>query len=66
MDPITIITMVSAALSFAKEAIPQIQEWVNNGEISKEDQEKLLAEYKSLKDRANGEFSGPEWESSGR
>lgn len=66
MDPLTIIGMTSAAIAFLKEAIPQVRDMFERGEITKEQQEALLAEYTSLKEKADGQFSGPEWEQSGR
>jgi hypothetical protein len=66
MDPLTILSLTSAAMALLKEAIPQVREMFANGEITKEQQEKVLAEYNSLKERAESQFSGPEWEQSGR
>lgn len=66
MDPMTIIMMASAGIKFAKEAIPAIQEMFARGQISVEDQAKVRAEYESLRTLAGGEFTGPEWELSGR
>lgn len=60
MDPITIMALFSAATSLAKQLIPQIQELMRKGEITPEQQAKLLAEFKSLGDHAK--FTGKEWE----
>jgi hypothetical protein len=66
MDPITVLAMASAAMAFLKEAVPQIKEMFNRGEITKEQQDALLAEYQSLRERTEGQFAGKEWEKSGR
>ena len=66
MEPLTLIAAISAALALAKELIPQLGNLVSSGEITKEQQQKLLDEYNSLKERADGQFQGEEWEKSGR
>jgi hypothetical protein len=62
MDPITAIAAVSAALSLVESLIPKIAEWTKQGDISPEQQAELLAKYNSLRSRADGQFTGPEWE----
>lgn len=66
MDPLTLISLTSAAIALLKEAIPQVQEMFNRGEITKEQQDKLLSEYESLRDQTGGQFEGKEWDKSGR
>jgi outer membrane protein TolC len=66
MDPITVLALASAAMKLVKEAIPAIRDAFANGEISEADQAKVRAEYDSLRAQAGGEFTGPEWELSGR
>lgn len=59
MDPISITTLAIAVL---RQAIPAIQDMVKKGQISPEQQAQVLADYKSLINESNGQFSGPEWE----
>lgn len=66
MDPVTILMMASAGLKFAKEAIPAIREALSSGEISADQQAKVRADYESLRSQLGGEWTGPEWELSGR
>lgn len=66
MDPVTGIALLTALLAGAKELIPQIKDWVESGDVTPEEQQKLMAEYESLKKKADGQFSGPEWDKSGR
>lgn len=62
MDPITIITAFTAALTLAESLVPKIKEMFSNEEITVEQQKELLDRFNSLKERANSEFTGPEWE----
>jgi hypothetical protein len=62
MDPITALNAVNAALALAEALAPKIKEWTQSGEISKEQQATLQARLASLRTRAGGEFTGPEWE----
>lgn len=66
MDPITMLAFASAGFKLAKEAVTTIREQFAKGEISEEDQAKVRAEYDSLRNELGGEFSGPQWELSGR
>lgn len=61
MSPLVIIAAANAALSLVETLIPKIQEWVQTGEITADQQADLLARYNSLKNKADGQFSGPEW-----
>lgn len=65
-EPVTLIAAISAGIALLKELIPQLQDLVSRGDISAEDQQKLMDEYESLKKRADGQFTGPEWGKSGR
>lgn len=66
MNPITILALASAAMQLVKESLPVIRDAIKGGEVSEADQERVLNEYNSLRTQAGGEFSGPEWELSGR
>lgn len=66
MDPITILALASAAMKLVKEALPAIRDAFAAGEVSEADQARVRAEYESLRTQAGGEFTGPEWELSGR
>jgi hypothetical protein len=61
MDPITILALINGSINLIETALPAIQQAVNNGQISVEQQAQLLARYNSLKAKADGQFSGPEW-----
>lgn len=60
------IALLSGIIALANEAIPQVRAMFDRGEITKEQQEKLLADYQNLRDNLDDFFSGPEWEKSGR
>ncbi len=66
IDPLTVIMMASAAIKFAKEAVPAIREMFQKDLISVEQQAEVRAHYESLRRQLGGEFTGPEWELSGR
>jgi outer membrane protein TolC len=61
-----IIALATGALTFGKSLIPQIRDMFASGEVSAADQAKVRAAYDSLRKQAGGEFTGPEWELSGR
>lgn len=56
------ITAANAALALAEALIPKIRELARRGEITTEQQTELLRRVESLKAKAAGEFSGPEWQ----
>lgn len=62
MDPITILSLLSGSLSLAEQLIPLVNDAVQKGQISVEDQAAVLAKYNSLKAKADGQFSGPAWQ----
>jgi hypothetical protein len=64
MDPITTIAAVNAAITLAETLIPRVQELFRKGEITAEQQQEVLRRYNSLKAKADGQFSGPEWQES--
>jgi hypothetical protein len=61
MDPLTVIALTNAALSVLEKSIPVINDLKLQGLITKEAQEELLKKYESLKNTADGQFSGPHW-----
>ena len=61
-----LIALINAALAVLKITIPQLKDFVSRGEVSVDDQKKVKDEYESLKARADGQFTGPQWEKSGR
>lgn len=58
MDPITLATL---GLSLARLAIPEIQKLVERGEVSADEQKRVMDEFTRLKTHATGLFDGPEW-----
>lgn len=66
MNPMAILALASAAAQLVRESLPVIRDAIKGGEISEADQARVLAEYNSLRTQAGGEFTGPEWELSGR
>ena len=62
MNPATILSAANAALALVEAALPAIQSAVQSGQISVGDQQVLLNTYNSLVAKANGQFSGPEWQ----
>lgn len=56
-----ILLLVNAALEFLKLAMPKIAEMTRSGEISIADQEKVLNDWRDLKENLDERFSGPEW-----
>lgn len=66
MDPITALSLASLAVKFGKETVTAIREAFAAGEISEEKQAAVRAEYESLRQQLGGEFTGAQWELSGR
>lgn len=62
MDPITILAAANAGIALVEQLIPIIAQLKGSGLITVEQQQILLAKYNSLKDKADGQFSGPEWD----
>lgn len=60
------IALLSGIIALANEAVPKIREMFASGQITPEQQQKLLDDINSLRDRLNNGFTGPEWENSGR
>lgn len=61
MNPLLVINGVNAALALVEALLPTLQELKLAGQISAEQQQSVLDRYNSLKNRAEGQFSGPEW-----
>jgi hypothetical protein len=66
MDPITILSLASAAMALAKQAMPLVRDAINGGQLSAEDEAKARAEYESLRGQLGGEYEGSHWQLSGR
>lgn len=62
MNPLIILNLANAAMSLIENLLPQIQQFVQKGEVTAEQQAEIKARYESLKARADGQFSGPEWQ----
>lgn len=62
MDPITIIAAANGGIQLVEALLPLIQQLAQKGDISVDQQAQLLARYNSLKAKADGQFSGPEWQ----
>jgi len=61
MDPVTAISLATAGMSLIEQLIPIINDMRLSGQITAEQQRQVLDRYQSLKARADGQFSGPEW-----
>ncbi len=66
MTPLAIIGLASAAITLLNEAIPEIKRMTAGGEISPEDQQKVLDEFNALKTRTGSIFEGLDQTPSGR
>ena len=56
------LIVINAALTLIEELLPKLNHLKAAGEITAAQQAELLAKYESLKTRADGQFSGPEWQ----
>ena len=56
------LAAIVAAIGLIETLLPIIQQRVKNGTITPEEQQKVLDDYKRLKTKADGVFTGPEWE----
>jgi hypothetical protein len=64
MDPLTIIAMTNAALGLVEALMPAVSALFKNGQISVEEQQKLLDRYNAIKATVDAGFEGPEWKQS--
>lgn len=55
------LALALAALQLAKKAIPVIEDLFKKGQITKEDQQKVLDDYNALKAAGDAAFTGDEW-----
>lgn len=62
MDPITLISLASGAMSMVETLIPAIQKLAQSGEITKEQQQAVLEKYNALVSSGDAMFEGPEWQ----
>ena len=62
MDPITLLATINGALTLAEAALPLIDDAVQKGLITKEQQAETMAKYNALKARADGQFAGAAWQ----
>lgn len=61
MDPLTILAVINGSLALTESLLPVLDQLVKSGQITAEQQAVILAKYNSLKARADGQFSGPQW-----
>jgi|GEM_PF-2748735 len=66
MDPLTAIAALNASITLTQTLLPVIAQMKNDGQITAEQQAELLAKYNSLRAQADGQFSGPQWQVSGK
>lgn len=62
MDPATAISLFSVGASLVERMIPIIRDLHLKGQINAAQQQQVLDRYQSLKTRADGQFTGPQWE----
>ena len=62
MDPATVISLATVAIDLVEKLLPAIEQLRLRGEITAEQQQQVLSRYQSLRTRADGQFSGPEWQ----
>jgi hypothetical protein len=62
MDPATILSLATVAIDLVEKLLPAIDQLRLKGNITAEQQQQVRARYESLKARADGQFSGPEWQ----
>ena len=61
MAPLIVFNAINAGLALVEAMLPVLQKLQLSGEISVEQQKAVRAKYLSLRARADGQFSGPEW-----
>lgn len=62
-----LLAILSASVNGIKTLVPIIRDALSNSEeISQEELDSLRKQYDSLRTQAGGEFTGPQWELSGR
>ena len=58
----TTLNALNAAFLLIDALLPQLNELVRKGEVSVEQQAAVRAQYDSLKNKAEGQFSGAHWQ----
>lgn len=61
MDPLTILAAISASIDLTEKLLPLVGQLQSSGQITVAQQQAVLDAYNSLKAKADGQFSGPEW-----
>jgi hypothetical protein len=56
------IAAINAGIALIESLLPVIQRLRLAGEVSVDEQREVLGRYQSLKERADGQFKGPEWQ----
>ena len=62
MNALGIIAAINAGLALVESLLPLLDIFKASGEITAEQQQELLNKYNSLKNKADGQFAGPEWQ----
>lgn len=62
MDPLVIIGIANSAFDLLERILPVIDGMVQRGEISAAQQAEVRAKAESLRNKTNGQFSGPHWQ----
>ncbi len=66
MNSVAILAALNGAIEITTTLIPVVDQLKRDGLVTEEQQAAILAKYNSLKKQADGQFSGPQWELSGR
>lgn len=66
MDPLTMIIMADAAMTFLQKAVPAIRDAFAKGDIPAEQQAEVRRKYEELRAKGGDAFKGPEYDLSGR
>lgn len=62
MNPLQILAAISASIDLAEKLLPLVDNLKASGQITTEQQQAILDKYHSLRDKADGQFSGPQWQ----
>ena len=62
MNPATILLMINGLLDLIAKLFPALRAYQISGEISAEDQQKLLARVELMKANLSSLFSAPHWQ----
>lgn len=61
MDPLILLAAISASIDLTQKLLPMVDQLKASGQITPEQQKAVLDQYASLRARADGQFSGPQW-----